>query len=83
MAKTKIADKISSRRSLCQVYRADKTGINKEPGLVITNSVTKVGKNWRFPLIITNSTNKMNKWDRGCVVAKIEPREDCNLTTTF
>ena len=83
MAKMKIADKTSLRRSLCQVYRADKTGISKEPGLMITNSVIKVSKNQRFPLMITNSTNKMIKLNRGCVVAKIEPIEECYLTTTL
>ena len=63
MAKTKIADK-TSLRSLCQVCRTDKTGISKEPGLMITNAVIKVGKNQRFPLMITNSTNKMIKLNR-------------------
>ena len=83
MAKMKIADKTSLRRSLCQVYGADKTGISKEPGLMLTNSVIKVSKNQRFPLMITNSTNKMIKLNRGCVIAKIEPIEECNLTTTL
>ena len=50
---------------------------------MITNSVIMVGKNKRFPLMILNSTNKMIKLNRGCVVAKIEPTEDCNLTTTL
>ena len=81
MAKMKIADKKYLRRSLCQVYGADKTGISKAPGLMSTNSVIKVSKNQRFPLMITNSTNKMIKLNRGCVVAKIEPIEECNLTT--
>ena len=71
IAKTKIADKTSLRRSLHQVYGADKTSISKEPGLMITNSAIKVSKNQRFPLIITNSTDKMIKLDRGCIVAKI------------
>ena len=35
MAKTKIADKTSLRRSLCLVHGSDKTGISKEPGLMI------------------------------------------------
>ena len=83
MAKLKIAGKTSLRRSLCQVYGADKTSISKEWGLMITNSVIKVSKNQRFPLMITNVTNKMIKLNRGCVVAKIEPIEDCNLTTTL
>ena len=60
----KIADKTSLRRSLCQVYGADKTGISKELGLMITNSVIKVSKNQRFPLMITNSKNKMIKLKR-------------------
>ena len=83
MAKTKIAVKTSLRRSLCQVYGADKTGISKEPGLMITNSVIMVGKNQIFPLMITNPTNKMIRLNRGCVVAKIEPIKECNLTTTL
>ena len=83
MAKTKIADKTSLRGSLCQVHGADKTGISKEPGLMITNSVIKVSKNKRFCLMITNATNKMIKLNRGCVVAKIEPIEECNLITTL
>ena len=33
--------------------------------------------------MITNSTNKMIKLNRGCVVAKIEPIEECDLTTTL
>ena len=40
-----------------------------------------VGKNQRFPLMITNSTNKMI--NRGCIVAKIEPIEECNFNTTL
>ena len=83
MAKTKIADKTSLIRSLFQVYGADKTGISKEPRIMITNSVIKIGNNQRFSLMITNSTNKMIKLNRGCVVAKIEPIEECNLTTTL
>ena len=83
LAKMKIADKTSLRKNLCQVYGADKTGIRKEPGLMITNSVIKLSKNQRFSLMITNSTNKMIKLNRGCVVAKIEPKEECNLTTTL
>ena len=62
---------------------ADKTGISKEPGLMISNSVIKAGKNQKFHLMITNSTDKMIKLNRGCAVAKIEPREECNLTTTL
>ena len=73
MDKTKIAGKTSLRRSLCQVYRADKTGSSKEPGLMITNLVVKVSKNQIFPLMITNATNKMIKLNMGCVVAKIIP----------
>ena len=33
--------------------------------------------------MITNSTNKMIKLNRGCVLAKIEPTEKCNLTITL
>ena len=33
--------------------------------------------------MITNSTNKMVKLKRGCVLAKIEPVDECNLTTAF
>ena len=47
---------------------------------MITNSVIKVGKNQRFPLMITNSTTKMIQLNKGCVVAKIETTEECNLT---
>ena len=50
---------------------------------MITNLVIKVGKNQRFPLMIMNSTNKTIKLNRGCRVAKIEPIEECNLTTTL
>ena len=82
MAKMKTADK-SSLRSLCQVYMADKTGICKEAGLMLTNSVIKASKNQRFPLMITNSTNKIIKLNRGCVVVNNEPIEECNLTTTL
>ena len=82
MAKTKIANK-TSLRSLFQVYGVDKTGISKEPGLMITNAVIKVGKNQRFPLMITNSTNKMIKLNMGYVVTKIEPIEEHNLITTL
>ena len=56
MANMKIADK-TSLRSLCQVYRADKTGISKEPGLMITNSVIKVSKKSKIPF----NDNKLNK----------------------
>ena len=48
MPKAKIADKTPLRRSLCQVYGADKTDIRKEPGLKIINSVIKVDKNQDF-----------------------------------
>ena len=50
---------------------------------MIADSVIKVGKNQRFPLMITHTTNKMIKLNNGCVVAKIEPIEECNLTITL
>ena len=83
MAKTKINDKTSLRKTLCPVYGGDKTSISTEPGLIITNAVVQVNKEQRFPLMITNSTNKMVKLKRGCVLAKIEPVDECNLTTAF
>ena len=83
MTKTKINDKTSLRKSLCQVYTGDKTGISTEPGLITTNAVVQVDKKQRFQLMITNSTNKIVKLKRGCVLVKIEPVDECNLTTAF
>ena len=81
MAKTKINDKTSLRKSLCQVYATDKTGISNEPGLILTNAVVEVSRNQRFPIEVINNTNKMFKLNRGCVIGKIEPIEECNLTS--
>ena len=81
MAKTKINDKTSLRKSLRQVYATDKTGISNEPGLMLTNAVVEVSRNQRFPIEIINNTNKMFKLNRGCVIGKIEPIEECNLTS--
>ena len=74
-------DKTSLRKSLCQVYATDKTGISNEPGLMLTNAVVEVSRNQRFPIEIINNTNKMFKLNRGCVIGKIEPIEECNLTS--
>ena len=73
--------KTSLRKSLCQVYATNKTGISNEPGLMLTNAVVEVGRSQRFPVEIINNTNKMFKLNRGCVIGKIEPIEECNLTS--
>ena len=49
LAKTKINGKTSLRDSLCQVHGAEKTGVSNEPGIVVTNTVVKVGRNQKFP----------------------------------
>ena len=42
-----------------------------EPGLMVTNTVVKVGKN-RFPFLICNSTNRTLRLKQGNVVAQVE-----------
>lgn len=52
--------------------------VNQEPGLMVSNSVSKIGRKRKFPVLICNNTNKRMKLNRGNVVAKIEDIEgDC------
>ena len=62
-----------------------------EPGLMVTNSVTKVVKQKKFPFLVCNNTNRTITLKRGNVVAQVEevsgemipvtgPLENCTLT---
>ena len=56
---------------LLQVSAVDSGYINSEPGLVVSNSVTKIHRCNKIPVLILNSTNKTINLKRGCVVGRI------------
>ena len=81
---TVVWGKFRGQRNLNRRKQFSVTAINTgilalEPGLMVTNTVIKVGKN-RFPFLICNSTNRTLRLKRGNVVAQVEEVSgDCIL----
>ena len=46
--------------------------VSSEPGLMVSNSVTKLSKGRAIPIKVVNNTNQTLQLSRGCVVAKTE-----------
>ncbi len=58
--------------TLCTVTGIDTGFMNREPGLMVTNSVTRVRKNKAIPILICNNTNRTFTLEKGNVVARVE-----------
>ena len=55
-----------------EISQIDKSPISDEPGVMMTNSITSSHRN-KYPVCICNNTNKTVSLRRGCVVGKISP----------
>ena len=59
-------------RKLYSVSAINTGFTNLEPGLMVTNTVTRVVKRRKFPFLVCNNTDKTIKLNRGNVVARVE-----------
>ena len=60
----------------CSVSAVDTNFIGSEPGLMVSNSLAKLGKGRTIPIMVVNHTNQTIRLSKGCVIAKIEPVEN-------
>jgi hypothetical protein len=68
--KTKLNPKIPTSFAY-EISAYDKGYIASEPGLMVSNAVSVLGRNRRLPLLIVNNTNKEISLKKGCPVARI------------
>ena len=60
------------KRSVCIIQQIQSGFLAKEPGLLVTNSVSNVRGNRPFPITIVNTTNKTFGLKKGNVVATVQ-----------
>ena len=59
-------------KQLYQIAPTEIGFLSNEPGVMVSNSIAKLGKNRNIPVMIVNNTNKTYKIRKGCVLAKLE-----------
>ena len=57
---------------LYSVSAIDTNFTNSEPGLMVSNSLAKLGKGRTLPIMVVNNTNQTIRLSKGCVIAQIE-----------
>lgn len=60
------------RRTLCSISGINTGFTRLEPGLMVTNSVSKIVKQKKFPILVCNNTDKTMRLNKGNVIAKVE-----------
>ena len=63
-------------KQLYQIAPTEIGFLSNKPGVMVSNSIAKLGKNRNIPVMIVNNTNKTYKIRKGCVLAKLEKIED-------
>lgn len=66
---------------LYQVTASDKGYIGDQPGLMVANSVVKLGKSRQVPVLIVNNSNKTHKLKRNCIIGQVEQVSEENVVT--
>ena len=60
------------RSKLYSISAVDTNCIGTEPGLLVSNSVAKLGRNRTMPIMVVNQTNQSIRLAKGCIIAKLE-----------
>jgi hypothetical protein len=66
---------------LYQLTAIDNGFLGFEPGVLVTNSISKLRTNRVVPVVIVNTTNKLFTLRKGCPVAKVDKILESNISS--
>ena len=73
ICKCKLKENPAFPSFVCYQVSSVETGlIGHEPGLLVTNSISKLRNNRHVPVVLVNTTNKAYTLRKGCPIAKLE-----------
>eukprot|EP00745_Piridium_sociabile_P008697 TRINITY_DN158_c0_g1_i1.p1 TRINITY_DN158_c0_g1~~TRINITY_DN158_c0_g1_i1.p1 ORF type:complete len:1374 (-),score=188.80 TRINITY_DN158_c0_g1_i1:1054-5175(-) len=70
----------SEEREL-EIVSTEKGFLEKEPGIMLANTVVRNNKKGRFSVLMLNTTNRTVRIHRGCIVGRVESYERADVFT--